>query len=345
MSSEAVAVIPAFNPPDTLKDLVENLVINGSFLTIIVVNDGSRPDYLPTFESISKKRTVKVIENSTNLGKGAALRAGINEAFLENPGLTGIVTADADGQHSAEDIILISDCTKSKPNHIGLGYRDFTSKVPLRSLLGNQLSRILYRILFGLKLKDTQTGLRYLPRQFAIYCLTMESNGYEFETEQLIQSAKLKIPIIEIPIQTIYSNSGQQSHFSPFFDSLRIYFLVARYALSSIATTTVDLIVFAASIYMGVGIVLANLIGRSIALFVQYSLLGSFVFRRPGGVIRFFFFVLYVLVIGFISGLLQVSLPLASSIGPFGAKIVIETCVYIFNFLFLRDILFSKRKP
>lgn len=343
MSKQVVVVIPAFNPPDTLASLVENLVNDGD-LPLVIVNDGSGEEFFHLFKSISKNSRVKVISNAINVGKGATLRVGINQALLQNPELVGIVTADADGQHSAQDIIAISSIAKSHPGHLGLGYRQFTNRVPFRSRLGNQVSRTMYRILLGLKLKDTQTGLRYLPKQFAIHCLSLESNGYEFETEQLIQSASLKIPIAELPIQTIYSNCNKQSHFSPFFDSIRIYIVVIKYALSSAATTTVDFVVFAAAIYMGVSIVAANLIGRTIALFVQYSLLGSFVFRKSGGYIRFFLFVLYVLVVGFISGLLQVSLPLSSVIGPFGTKIIVEGFIYVFNFLFLRDILFGVRK-
>ena len=343
MTEKVLIVIPAFNPPQSLSSLVRTLVDAGNF-SLIVVNDGSAKRFLPLFASISNYSQVTVITNATNLGKGAALRVGINQSLLQSPNLSGIVTADADGQHSAKDIIAISGFAETQPDHFGLGYREFNNKVPIRSRLGNQLSRVLYRILLGLKLKDTQTGLRYLPRSFAIHCLTLESNGYEFETEQLIQSASLEVPIAQLPIQTIYLNSGKGSHFSPFFDSLRIYFLIIRYALSSVATTTVDFIVFAISVHLGAGIVVANLIGRSLALFVQYILLGSFVFRKSGGITRFFFFVIYVMVVGLISGLLQVWLPLASIMGPFGAKIIIEACIYIFNFLFLRDILFGTRK-
>ena len=339
---KVVVVIPALNPPKKLIHMVETLV-NKSTLFVIVVNDGSADKFSECFASISRLQRVQVVTNAANLGKGAALRVGINEALIQHPDLAGIVTADADGQHSVSDIISISSLGKSKYNHFVLGYRKFTSKVPLRSRLGNEISRILYRFMLALNLKDTQTGLRYLPREFSIHCLSLESNGYEFETEQLIQAASLKLPIFEHPIETIYLKSGQPSHFSPFFDSAKIYFLIFRYALSSIATSTVDLIVFAVLIRMGLEIIQANLLARSIALFVQYQLLGSFVFRASSGLIRFFLFVFYVMIMGSISGFLQISFPFSSMVGPIGTKIITEIGIYVFNFLFLRDVLFAKR--
>lgn len=344
IDSPVLVVIPAFDPPVSLLDLVDVLTLQHG-LGLVVVNDGSAPRFEPLFAAIASRPGVQLVANSRNLGKGAALRAGFNQALVHSPQLVGLVTTDADGQHAPADIAALACCATTHPHHLGLGFRHFSRSVPLRSRVGNRLSRLLYRLLLRIPLKDTQTGLRYLPRALVISSLELETNGYEFETEQLILAARLKMPIVELPIQTIYTPSGQLSHFSPFFDSLRIYFVVIRYTLSSIVTSLFDFIVFALAVQAGSGIIGANLFSRSLALFLQFALLGSFVFRSSAGVFRFFAFVAYVGVMGLLSGFLQTQLPLGTIIGAFATKAIVEIGIYIFNFLFLRDILFAIRRP
>src|SRR5437868_7587760 len=179
---------------------------------------------------------VNVLRNAVNLGKGAALKYGINYILTEGSKAIGIVTADADGQHAVLDIKRVGEMLRANPRAFVLGSREFGEKVPLRSKLGNSVSRVLYRLLLGLKLKDTQTGLRGMPLLLARNALSIHSNRYEFETEQLALSSSLGIEIVEIPIQTIYEDDNSSSHFDPFLDSLRIYFVVLRYTLSSILT-------------------------------------------------------------------------------------------------------------
>ena len=344
IETQVVVVIPAFDPPTSFLDLVDTLTHQYG-LGLVVVNDGSKPLCGLLFAAIGSRPGVQLVTNSRNLGKGAALRAGFKQALMQYPHLVGLVTADADGQHAPADIAALACCASNHPHHLVLGFRQFSRSVPLRSRFGNRLSRLLYRLLLGISLEDTQTGLRYLPLALVIHSLELESNCYEFETELLILAARLKMPILELPIQTIYATSGQLSHFRPFFDSLRIYFVVIRYTLSSVATTFFDFIIFALSIHAGAGIMAANLISRSLALFLQYVLLESFVFRSSAGVLRFFAFVAYVGVMGMLSGFLQIQLPLAAIVGIFGAKAIVEVSIYIFNLLFLRTIIFGRRKP
>ena len=77
--------------------------------------------------------------------------------------------------------------------------RDFRHDVPLRSKIGNVISRYVYRFLIGLKLSDTQTGLRGIPRRLAEFSLRIRANRYEFETEQLIVLTNERIGFREIP--------------------------------------------------------------------------------------------------------------------------------------------------
>lgn len=338
-----VIVIPAFNPGQRLVRLLGDLT-EAVGCRIVVINDGSGPSAHPIFDAAAAINNVTVLSNAMNLGKGAALKYGINYALTNFENVSGIVTADADGQHTVKDIAAVAAELRSNPTSLVLGARVFGPQTPLRSKLGNEASRAIYRIVLGLRLKDTQTGLRGLPLSFARASLAIRSNRYEFETEQLSLAAGEGIGFREVQIETIYEDNNASSHFNPIFDSARIYFVVLRYALSSIATTLVDLIAFFLLSPMLGSVIWSNLASRAIAIGVQYLLLQSFVFRSYSGIWRFVLFVGYVALTGLVSGTLQSELSAFSGLGIMSAKVLVETLIFIFNFLFLRDIMFSRRK-
>lgn len=68
------------------------------------MDDGSGPEYGGIFSQASSLPNVHLLRHAVNLGKGAALKTGINFALVAFPSLTGVVTADADGQHHPDDI-------------------------------------------------------------------------------------------------------------------------------------------------------------------------------------------------------------------------------------------------
>ena len=111
---ENVILIPAYNPDDKLIRLIDELIFLK--IPIVVVNDGSDKCFNYIFEIIKSKSGVKVINHEINLGKGAALKTGIKYIMENYKECTGIVTADADGQHLPKDIIKIVDCINKNPN-------------------------------------------------------------------------------------------------------------------------------------------------------------------------------------------------------------------------------------
>jgi glycosyltransferase involved in cell wall biosynthesis len=129
----------------------------------VLVDDGSGPEFRETFEQASQFPGVQLLRHAVNLGKGAALKTGINHALCTFPGLTGIVTADADGQHHPETFAAVAETQREHPDALVMGARTFDADVPLRSRFGNILTRRLMQTLIGTKLQDTQTGLRGIP--------------------------------------------------------------------------------------------------------------------------------------------------------------------------------------
>ena len=152
-----VVVIPAWRPGAVLVDVVASLKAAG--YAVVVVDDGSGPASRPVFAQLS----ATVVRHPVNRGKGAALKTGIRVATWVFPELAGVVTADADGQHDPRDIVRVAERFAESPDALVLGARRFDGKVPVRSRLGNSLTRQGLRLVTGLRLADTQTGLRAIP--------------------------------------------------------------------------------------------------------------------------------------------------------------------------------------
>jgi glycosyltransferase involved in cell wall biosynthesis len=333
-------LIPAYKPTRRLLIIVQQILAT-HLGPIIVVDDGGGEASRIIFDELRNITRVSVLVNAVNLGKGAALKHGINHILVTQPNVVGIVTADADGQHDVTDIIKVANELCLCPGCLILGAREFGQGVPLRSKIGNGVSRVVYRLLLGLKLRDTQTGLRGLPISLCKASLAIRSNRYEFETEQFSFVAPLGLSLKEVPIRTIYEQNNASSHFDALFDSARIYFVVLRYGMSSMVTALVDLAVFLIVLPFIPNIIVANLASRAFALGVQFLLLRSFVFQVRAGVIRFLLFLAYVASTGVVSGVLQAELTQNTGVGVILSKIIIESGIFIFNFLFLRDILFT----
>ena len=167
-------LIPAYRPSAGLLDLVGDLSARG-MNAILLVDDGSGPEFREIFHQAARFPGVQILRHAVNLGKGAALKTGINHALCVFPELIGIVTADADGQHHPEDIVRVADGLRQHPGALVLGCRTFDAAVPLRSRFGNILTRKLIATLIGAKLQDTQTGLRGIPASLAARLLPIDA--------------------------------------------------------------------------------------------------------------------------------------------------------------------------
>ncbi len=242
----SVAVlIPALKPAQSLLEVMDALLLSDKVESLIIVNDGSPAEYDAVFQEAAKRPKTVVLRHAVNLGKGAALRTGMNY-FLCNatPGCV-LISADADGQHLPEDILAVGAQAENNSRELVMGARAFSGDVPLRSRFGNDVTRWIFRALIGIKVTDTQTGLRAIPRALMPVLLRLKTKGYEFELEMLICAARLRIPITAVPIQTVYLDGNQSSHFNPLLDSMRIYFIFARFLSSSFISSVIDLIIFA----------------------------------------------------------------------------------------------------
>ncbi|MBN1684071.1 MAG: bifunctional glycosyltransferase family 2/GtrA family protein [Gammaproteobacteria bacterium] len=342
--SHIAILIPAYNPEKQLISLVKNL-LHLNFLTIVVVNDGSSQAHAPIFAQLKQFPNITLLEHAINLGKGGALKTGLNYIYTRYPNYTGVITVDADGQHAPEDILNISKAATQNHKKLIIGSRRFKKNVPFRSKIGNLLTRKFFKLMSGLDLSDTQSGLRFIPLDFIPRILDIRANHYEFELEMLLLCRYANKQILEIPIKTIYIDNNQSSHFNPLLDSLKIYFELFRSTLLSLATAILDNIVFFISIHdFGSSILAGQIIARFFAVIFNYPLAKKTVFisQELNRVVLPKYLTL-VIISGAVSyGVMQYLIQYMFS-NIFFAKILAEIVIYLGNFAIQRDFIFTHK--
>ena len=340
---EAAVVIPAYNPGPELPQLVGQL-LQRKLEAIAIVDDGSGVSYRQYFDEAAAWPGVRILRHAVNLGKGAALKTGINAVLCDYPDIGTLVTADADGQHHPDDILAVAKYGAEHRHALVLGARRFSRGVPFRSRLGNGLTKWIMRFVIGQRLSDTQTGLRCIPSCLRATLLQLPHQGYEFELDMLLECRKQGIAIAEIPIRTIYIAKNKSSHFNPVFDSMRIYFVLLRFAAVSFVTSALDNLVFSAVFFAGGGLALSQASGRVAAVLFNFNVVTRVVFQTTGHRTRQLVeYLMLVMLSGAASyGLIRVAVAI------FGMKVLVakigaESLLFLVNFLVQRDVIFTGR--
>jgi glycosyltransferase involved in cell wall biosynthesis len=337
-ASKPLVLIPAFEPNEALLALVASLRTRPEVGGIIVVDDGSGPDYRELFESLD----AIVLRHESNQGKGAALKTGLRHARARFPDSVGVVTADADGQHATTDIARVAAALAAAPGEIVIGARSMAASAPLRSRFGNRLARWVMRWLAGQELSDTQTGLRGIPMDCIPRLLLLPATHYDFEMDMLITCREQGWTIREVPISTIYIDHNHGSHFRPVLDSMRVSFIFLRFSGVSLLTAVLDNAVFILAMQLWPYIGPSQTLARLVAGTFQFWAAKRGVFRSPGAVapalLRFW---LLVAATGGTSYLLIRGLLHFTTLGPVPAKLVAETLVFFLSFVAQRNFVFA----
>lgn len=345
MNSRVVLLVPAYQPPANLPRLIgEMLAAAGpAILRCVVVNDGSGAGCEETFQQLRAMDRVEVLSHVINRGKGAALKTGFNYILGNDPSVTAIVTADADGQHRPRDVARIAAEHAAHPDQLILGSRSFHGEVPLRSRIGNRVSRLLFHVLTGMPLQDTQTGLRAWPRSHCVEALRLPFQGYEFEFEALLKASRSAIR--EVEIETVYEPGNPGSHFNPLRDSLRIYFVFLRYSASAVLAAVVDLTVFSLVLWRTGSLAWAQTAGRAAATALAFLVLRNLVFR---GAAEFWSPLVRFLMLVVISGAVSFALMNVlkdAGLPTLAAKLLAEGTFFAANFAVQRALVFRRKGP
>ena len=203
-------VLPSLNPSDNFDRVVDGVLQSG-FAHLLIVDDGSRPDCKAHFRRAAEFPQCTVLTHEVNRGKGAALKTAFAYLTQHCPDAFGAVTIDGDGQHLTRDILRCVEAL-DESDTIVMGCRDFSGPdVPARSAMGNRITSAVFRLLCGIRLSDTQTGLRALPAALFRRLLNVRGERFEYETNMLIYMQDHKIPYSEIdgfPVSTVPGHDG-----------------------------------------------------------------------------------------------------------------------------------------
>ncbi len=343
-------IIPAYEPDDKLNKLIGELIESGE-KEIVVVNDGSDLEtYGEIFENV-RKAGVTVLEHAVNLGKGRALKTAFNYCLTKYPDLLGVVTADSDGQHSIEDIKKCQATLEKEPEALILGVRNFDeSGIPARSVFGNKTTSRVMKLILGLKISDTQTGLRGISKNFMKYLLSEDGERFEFETNMLIATKDQNIKIIEVPIRTIYIEDNKTSHFNPVLDSIRIYSVFVKFLFSSLSSSVVDIVMFSIfcaifrDIPVAIGyIMLSTILARVISAIYNFMMNYRVVFNSKGNKVRAAVkYIILALCIMFLSGtLVTLGHRVLPTAPEFAVKIPVDCLLFLLSFVVQRDVVYK----
>ena len=274
-----VVIIPAYNPDEKLLNTLK-LLKDAGFTKIIIVNDGSRNMCLPIFEEV-RKMGGALLEHSINLGQGRAYKTAFNFFLKAFPDEAGVIQCDADGQHSIEDIVRCADLLLQYPEEFILGVRDFNNnEVPFRSRFGNKCTNVVFKYLCGINVRDTQTGLKGIPRKLIPYLMETPGERFEYATCVLLEVKKRNVFIRQFNIKTIYINGNESSHFNPVVDSIRIYSVLLKYIVGALSAFIIDIILFTLFLNMFKEVSYKNYILLSNYLAKFFSCAYSFIINK-----------------------------------------------------------------
>ena len=106
---KCVVIIPTYNNAGTIARVIADVRCFAE--DVMVVNDGSTDDSQSILESIPG---IRIVSYQKNMGKGHALRTGLEQAYSD--GYRYALTIDADGQHFADDIPAFIDRIEEVPD-------------------------------------------------------------------------------------------------------------------------------------------------------------------------------------------------------------------------------------
>lgn len=280
-----IALIPAYEPEPALLELLRQVREAG--FSAVVVDDGSGEKYNALFQDAGA--FAEVLGYMKNCGKGCALKTGMRYIRAHFSGDDTVVTLDSDGQHSVADALRVCEESRRHPDALVLGSRALRENVPLRSRLGNGITRFVYRAVTGVRVHDTQTGLRAFPVSMIPELLEIPGERYEYEMNELLTFARGGRPIREVEISTIYFDQNRGSHFDTARDSLRVYREILKFSASSLVCFLLDYGLYAlfSSLTSGLGasgVTVSNLCARVVSAGVNYTLNRRLVFRSKAAV-------------------------------------------------------------
>lgn len=334
---QKIAVVPAYEPDEKMFALLCELKENAYL--ILVVDDGSGPTFAPVFEKAMEY--AQVLTHSVNRGKGAALKTAFSY-IQKNYQDYIIVTLDCDGQHTVADANKLCEYLTKNPDHLVIGKRLRSKKTPLRSRIGNSITRLVYHLATKVSIYDTQTGLRAFTHLLMNFMLNIPGDRYEYEMNMLLECSKQHIQIKEIEITTIYFDNNANSHFNTLKDSYKVYWQILKFSCVSLSSFLIDYLLYIFFNLFLKNILVVNILSRLISSFWNYTLNKKIVFKEKNksSLLRYYLLVIVILLLN--TAMLGILVNYLA-MNKYLAKILVEFILFILSF-FIQKIFVFKAK-
>jgi len=198
---EISVIIPIYNEESTCNEIINKVKSVNLVKEIIVVDDASTDS---TFEILKRIDDINIIKHSSNIGKGAAVRTGLNHVNYDY-----VITQDADLEYYPEDYYILAKAMNMHRVKVVYGSRWLTKPIEwsLHYLI-NQMISLFANVFNGTFITDMPTCYKLMPTTL-IKSLNLQSNGFGIDAEITAKLAQNKISIKEIPIK--YTKRGKES--------------------------------------------------------------------------------------------------------------------------------------
>jgi glycosyltransferase involved in cell wall biosynthesis len=209
MSLVISVVMPAFNESRTIIESVTRCLATLDSLSVpyelIVVDDGSQDDTVDLLNTL-ENRHLRVVKNFKNQGKGASIINGWKETSGD---YVCFLDADLDIDCRGLSHFYSRITAADLPVDIVIGskmHKDSRVSYPFTRRVQSQIFKLIVRIVFGLKIQDTQTGLKMFKRKVLQDCLPfVATHGFAFDLELLVIAHEKDFSVIEEPVNVNFN--------------------------------------------------------------------------------------------------------------------------------------------
>lgn len=229
-------ILPFYNESKIVEEIFKEVFLfseENKDYEFIFVNDGSTDNTLELLGKIlsnSKTKRIKIVSYKNNLGKGYAIRKGVEYAFGEF-----ICFTDSDLAYSLDHLKLLVE--KLKYYDLAIGCRNLSplneEKISMMRFIVGRGYNILTRIFFGFGNFDTQAGIKGFKKEVAKELFSKQKmNNYSFDVEIIYLAKKKGYSIGMIPATLSKNHKNRISKVSVVRDSLSMFFDLIKIKLN-----------------------------------------------------------------------------------------------------------------
>ena len=222
-------VMPVYNEKATLRQVVERVLSVGLEIELLCVDDGSSDGSRDILAELAQSNPrMRVFLQPRNMGKGAALRRGIQEATGDY-----VIIQDADLEYDPNEYSKMLEPLQSGQADVVYGSR-FLGGGPHRVLyfwhsVGNWLLTLLSNMITNLNMTDMETCYKVFRRE-VIQSIPIEENRFGFEPEITVKIAKRGLRVYEVGI-SYWGRTYEEGKKIGWKDGVRALWCLAKYAV------------------------------------------------------------------------------------------------------------------